>query len=304
MSVNFEYYKVFYYAALYLNFTRAAEALYVSQPTVTKEIQNLEKYLGCELFLRKGKKLELSEEGELLFQHVKKACNEIFVGEALLADLKGMNAGTVKLCTNHSGALTLIEKMGNKFVEEYPKISILSSVAYNNVSLNTLDLGAANIVFILQSSEETGDEVTINSQLDWRFKPELVRNYMDVPVVGKELFGLCESVKSLEDLKPYPLVIPERSCVNRYYVNLLRDGGTVMHDFVQTDMNARMALVAAGYGIGFFPPEFVEDRIEKGEMKVISIPEKLMTWDLYMVTCDGRTLSKAEQKFCDYVRKL
>lgn len=304
MSVNFEYYKVFYYAALYLNFTRAAEALFISQPTVTKEIQNLEKCLGCELFIRKGKKLELSEEGELLYQHVKKACNEIFVAEAILSDLKGMNAGTVKLCTNYSGALSLIERMGKKFIEEYPKISILSSVAYDNVSLNTLELGAANIVFILQSSEETGDEVTINSQLDRRFKPELVRNYMDVPVVGKEFFGLCERVKSVHDLKPYPLVIPERSCVNRYYVNLLRDGSAAPYDFVQTDMNARMALVNAGYGIGFFPPEFVEDRIKSGEMKVIDVPESLMTWNLYMVTCEDRTLSKAEQKFCDYVRKM
>ena len=50
MSVNLEYYKVFYYVAEYLNITRASEKLCLSQPTVTREIKGLEEQIGCRLF--------------------------------------------------------------------------------------------------------------------------------------------------------------------------------------------------------------------------------------------------------------
>ena len=305
MSVNFEYYKVFYYAAMYLNFTRAAEALYISQPTVTKEIQNLEKYLGCELFIRKGRKLELSEEGEILFRYVKRACHEIFAGEAYLSDMKGMNAGTVKLCTNHSGALALMEEIGDKFVAQYPKISILNTIAYSNRTLSSLERGLANIVFILKSHEESDEELSVSDRYGGNCRLELVHSYVDVPIVGKKLYETVKGVHSIESLKSYPIVIPERKSVYDYYIGLMRNGeGPLETDYVQTDMNARVALVAAGYGIGFFPPEFVEDRLKRGVVCEIKVEEALMSWDLYMVTWEGRRLSMAEQRFCDFVRAL
>ena len=51
MSVNFEYYKIFYYVAKYKSITQAASLLYSSQPSISRMIKILEQELGCTLFI-------------------------------------------------------------------------------------------------------------------------------------------------------------------------------------------------------------------------------------------------------------
>lgn len=63
MSTNFDYYKVFYYAASLGSITLAAKELFLSQPTVSRLIQNLENDLGITLFIRTKKGLLLTPEG-------------------------------------------------------------------------------------------------------------------------------------------------------------------------------------------------------------------------------------------------
>ena len=76
MSTSFDYYKVFYYAASSGSITLAAQKLFLSQPTVSRCIQNLEHDLGCTLFIRSKKGILLTPEG----------------GGALPAHLQGLSA--------------------------------------------------------------------------------------------------------------------------------------------------------------------------------------------------------------------
>ena len=86
MSVSYDSYKIFYYVAYYQNITLAAKALFLTQPTVSHYILNLEKELNCKLFIRSKKGMRLSPEGELLFEHISKAYNEISQGEEKLKE--------------------------------------------------------------------------------------------------------------------------------------------------------------------------------------------------------------------------
>ena len=54
-GVPYDYYRIFYYAAKYRSFTRAAEILLSSQPNVTRAMNNLEQELGCRLFVRSNR---------------------------------------------------------------------------------------------------------------------------------------------------------------------------------------------------------------------------------------------------------
>ena len=62
MNSNFEYYKIFYYVAKYENLTKAASVLKTSQPAVTRTIHNLENDLGCRLFIRSKKGMQMTPE--------------------------------------------------------------------------------------------------------------------------------------------------------------------------------------------------------------------------------------------------
>jgi DNA-binding transcriptional LysR family regulator len=96
MSANFEYYKVFYYVAKYRNITSAARELSLTQPSVTKAIQNLETQLGCRLFTRSKKGAALTTEGEMTYQRIISACELIFSAEEEIEQTIAMNSGIVK----------------------------------------------------------------------------------------------------------------------------------------------------------------------------------------------------------------
>lgn len=70
MLTSLDYYRIFYYVAKYRNFTRAADVLLTSQPTVTRTVKNLENDLGCRLFVRNKRGVTLTSEGELLYSYI------------------------------------------------------------------------------------------------------------------------------------------------------------------------------------------------------------------------------------------
>ena len=70
MYINYEYYRVFYYAAKCGNLTKAAALLQNSQPNLTRAIKTLEAELGCTLLVRSSHGVRLSEEGEHLLPYI------------------------------------------------------------------------------------------------------------------------------------------------------------------------------------------------------------------------------------------
>lgn len=60
--------RTFHYCATHLSFSKAAQYLNISQPAVTNQIKKIEQSLGHELFIRAGRKLFLTDSGEILFQ--------------------------------------------------------------------------------------------------------------------------------------------------------------------------------------------------------------------------------------------
>lgn len=97
MSANFDLYKLFYYAGKYQNMSHAASVLFVSQSTVSRGIQSLEAELGCALFERTPSGVRLTEEGEILYRRVEKACENIFLGEEEVARMRRAPAQTLRV---------------------------------------------------------------------------------------------------------------------------------------------------------------------------------------------------------------
>lgn len=83
-SSNYDLYKVFYHVAEYKSLTKAAAELGVSQPAVSQSIKQLEKILGVKLTIRTGHGIRLTEEGELIFPHVKSGCEAFNKCETVL----------------------------------------------------------------------------------------------------------------------------------------------------------------------------------------------------------------------------
>lgn len=131
-----------------LHFTRAAEGLHVSQPTLSTQIKELEVELGIPLFDRVGRSVRLTEAGELFRQHAARALREVEAGRGAVADLLGVRRGTLRVGVTHSFSTALIPRVVARFRLLHPGVGVAidktSGRAIEQALVaGTLDLGIA-----------------------------------------------------------------------------------------------------------------------------------------------------------------
>ena len=81
MEITYDYYRIFYYVAMYKSFSKAAKVLMSNQPNITHFMNNLENQLGCKLFVRSNRGVTLTAEGDKLYQHVSVAYHNLHAAE-------------------------------------------------------------------------------------------------------------------------------------------------------------------------------------------------------------------------------
>ena len=124
MYINYEYYRVFYYAAKCGNLTKAAALLQNSQPNLTRAIKTLEAELGCTLFSRTNRGLILTPEGEALYRHIRVAFAEIEAGEADVTQSRTLERGSVFLAASEGALRCLLLPVLREFRARHPGVHL------------------------------------------------------------------------------------------------------------------------------------------------------------------------------------
>jgi DNA-binding transcriptional LysR family regulator len=127
--MTFDQLRVFLAVVEYLHFTRAAEALYISQPAVSAAIQCLEEQYEVRLFHRIGRHIEITEAGKLLQAEAQKIIDQVALTERGLRELNNLQRGELKLGSSLTiGNYWLPEKI-SQFKHQYPGISVNCTLA-------------------------------------------------------------------------------------------------------------------------------------------------------------------------------
>ncbi len=121
--------RIFLAVAEHLHFTRAADALYISQPAVSAAIQSLEEQYKVKLFHRINRHIEITEAGKLLREEAQKILDQVALTERGLQELNDLQHGELKLGSSLTiGNYWLPEKI-SQFKQRYPGISINCTLA-------------------------------------------------------------------------------------------------------------------------------------------------------------------------------
>jgi len=135
-----------------LHFTKAAEKLGISQPTLSQQIRLLEHRLGTPLFQRIGKKVFVTEAGQILNKHSRNMFHELDQAQAAINEIRGMQRGRLRIgCSgNHLLTATILA-----FHAQYPKIELsvtelATEETKEQLLSNQLDLG---VVFLPEEDE-------------------------------------------------------------------------------------------------------------------------------------------------------
>lgn len=122
--MTLEQLRIFLAVAQHLHFTRAAEALYLSQPSVSAAIQNLEDTIGMPLFHRIGRRIEITQAGQLLQTEAQKILDQVALTQRGLQELHGLQRGELKLGASQTIGNYWLPGFISQFKSQYPGIQV------------------------------------------------------------------------------------------------------------------------------------------------------------------------------------
>ena len=109
-----------------MNVSVAAEALFTSQPGISKQIRQLEDEFGVPIFVRQGKRLAaLTAGGEVIVATARRALQELNNLKRVGAEFKAEDTGTLSIATTHTQARYILPAVLTRFSERYPKVRLL-----------------------------------------------------------------------------------------------------------------------------------------------------------------------------------
>jgi LysR family cyn operon transcriptional activator len=106
------------------NFTRAAEALHVSQPTLSQQIKQLERALGVVLLDRSSRAVRLSDAGEAYAHHARLALRDLYAGERAVHDVQDLSRGQLRIAMTPTFTAYLVGPLIHRFRVAHPGIRL------------------------------------------------------------------------------------------------------------------------------------------------------------------------------------
>lgn len=294
MTVNLEYFKVFYYAAEYGSVTKAAEKLSISQPAASQSIKQLEKSLGVSLLVRASRGVKLTGEGLLLYSHVKKGYEQIEQGVEKLRRMQNMELGEVHIGASDMTLRFYLLPFLEIFHERYPDIKVTVANAPTPETLKLLREG--RIDFGVVSTPFDGEP---------GLSAEPVREIEDVFVAGRRFISYKNRTLDFQELERLPMIFLENNTSTRSYMNqyLEEQGIRLQPEFelATSDMIVQFAL--RSLGVGCVVRDFAQEALEAGLLFELRFNKMIPKRQFSVVTSSKAQTSTAAGKLLDIMRQ-
>lgn len=221
--------RAFCFAARTGSISLAAEELFLSQPSVTLQIQALEREMDITLFERRGPNIKLTPEGEILYQLADPLVEGIDkLQESFAAHYGKLESGELNIAAGESTILYILPEWIKKFAEAYPRIRIKLHNVTGRDGMSMLRADEAD--FAVGSMLEVPEDIIYRPSVTYE---TVLITPQDHPLAGRDNIRL-------EEISPYGLILPPRH---------LSTWGTVKTVFSQHNVAFQVALEAGGWEV-------------------------------------------------------
>ena len=294
--VNLELYRVFYTVAKCGSLTKAAEALYISQPAVSQSIKQLENQLGVSLFNRTHRGMELSATGgKLIFLEVERALGLFREAENRIAETKNSATGTIRIGASDTIFEYFLADKIVEFHDHFPTVKIELLADFTPTTIEKLKADECDVAFV---------NLPIAEEADLSLFGNCMR-LNDVFIVGEKFKSLSEGTVSLAKLRKYPLIFMDKNTIARQSLdNYLNAHGVDLQPAIEVgSWDLMKRLVEKGMGIGVIPREYIVNPLAEGALFELKTDPGLPARSVGMLLPKNKPVSYALHCFIDYFHK-
>jgi DNA-binding transcriptional LysR family regulator len=253
MDMNLEQLRSFVEVARFGNFTRAAEELYLSQPSLSRQIAALEQSLGAELFHRARGGSTLTVAGESLLPLARRMLADAESVRRELAELAGLERGRVRLGATPTLCISLVAEVLSAFHAQHPGIELHLSEQGSRGLLDELGSGELDLALITTSDATTAERFTVT--------PLLVEELVVVSSAAAPPVTTDDTIE-LADVARLPQIVFSST----YDLRAATDGAfrasglTPQVVLEGAEMDAVLRFVERGLGVAIVPAMVLVDR--------------------------------------------
>lgn len=289
MNISYDWYKIFYYAALSGNITAASEQLYISQPAVSQSIKQLENSLGCKLFVRTPKGVKLTAEGKIIYQYVSKGIEQIQLGEKRLESQLSLESGEIHIGASDMTLEYYLLPHLEKFHRLYPKIKISITNGPTPETIKILDDDKIDFGVISEPISDYHDFLIIP-----------VKEIEDIFICGTEFADMTHNPIPLEQLVSMPLIMLESNTSTRKYIDayLSENNIIISPEFELATSSLIVQFAKRNLGIGCVVRDFADNNLRKGLVYEVT-PEKRIAKRHICVIKKNAAVSRASEKLLE-----
>lgn len=279
------------------SFKRAADSLYVSQPAVSLQVQNLERQLDVPLFDRGGRRAQLTEAGHLLLSYGEKVLSLCQETCRALEDLQNLQGGTLIVGASQTTGTYLLPRMIGMFREHYPNVAVQ---------------------LIVHSTRRTAWSVA-NGQIDLaivggEIPSELQESLEIIPYAEDELALILPTSHPLAKIETIPkedlyklqfICLDSQSTIRKVIDQVLSRCGI---DFrllkVEMELNSIEAIknaVQSGLGAAFVSVSAIEKELQMKVLHKSQVDQVVVTRILSLIYNPNRYRSKAAEAFSNEI---
>ena len=295
MAENLEYYKVFYYTAKYGSLTAAALELSISQPAVSQALKQLENALSAKLFVRASRGIRLTQEGQVLYEHVKEGYEQILLGERKLSSMLQLEHGELKIGASDMTLKYYLLPLLQKYHEQFPGIKVTVTNAPTPETLNLLRQGKIDFG-VVSTPVGNGQE----------FHSIPVRKIEDVFVAGRKFIQYKNRMLDFKELENLPIISLEGNTSTKNYMDaFLMHSGVELHpefELATSDMIVQFAL--RSLGVGCVVRDFAAEYLEDGRLFELRFNKMIPKREICVVTDAGGPISRAAEELLKTIEPL
>ena len=287
--------QIFEASVRYGSFTRAAEALFLTQPSISMQIKKLADALGLPLFEQVGRNVRPTEAGEELY----KSCRQIFATlsnlEMKVADLKGIKAGRLTLGVITTAKCFAPELLG-EFCQLYPGIEVALNVFNRDQIIDRIKANEDDLYIMGQAPAEQTDDI---EAFPFAPNPLVVMAPRGHPLVGRKKVPLARVADE-------PMILREPG-------SGIRDATLRLFDRQNLKLKVRMELgsneaikhaIVAGLGLSVLSLHTLALEGPNGPVALVDVDGFPIMRKWYIVYLKGKQLSLVAQAYLDFVKGI